>query len=491
MWLNARDLRGFDIERIEPQGMPSVHSPTVPFGQALISHSQANKPRGAAPPSRRAAWSVRYLSPWYLAYLILGLVNAGLLPFLLPLALEHAGHGLEWVAYVTGAYYAGLLPAPLLGLLAERRRLFRPLFFSGLGLLALDLMVLPAASHLLGWMLLLGAVGFGVGAVSTLAPLFVVDFSPKIEWEPRLGWLQSFNGMGQFVGLLIAGLLVQQPFIYGFWAAAAFSIIAILVGRVGLPSGGRSGEVQPPRIAWAKLLGGIHSGPWLGGLLRHSHHIQGAALRHLPTALGGAFGRLLLAWAAFNFGTAAFFAYYPLLMKESYGVAPAVTAFAYSSAAAIGIVLFLLSGPASKHFGSRSVFQFGLAVRLTGFAVLALLSFVPIPGKTDIAIAGFIVVMLAWPILSVSGTGLAAQLTPVGEGAAMGLLAAGNGAAAMLGTFFGGPLVKSIGYDGAPLIALAGLSCALLLMGGWRREAEALITNDSPSKKPSSNVTPT
>jgi hypothetical protein len=35
-------------------------------------------------PRQAAAWRER-LAPWYLAYLILGLINSGMLPFLLPL----------------------------------------------------------------------------------------------------------------------------------------------------------------------------------------------------------------------------------------------------------------------------------------------------------------------------------------------------------------------------------------------------------------------
>ena len=38
-------------------------------------------------------------------------------------------HDLGRIAYVIGGYNAGLLPAPLLGLLAERWQLFRPVFF--------------------------------------------------------------------------------------------------------------------------------------------------------------------------------------------------------------------------------------------------------------------------------------------------------------------------------------------------------------------------
>ena len=55
------------------------------------------------------------VAPWYLAYLILGLINSGLLPFLLPLAMAIRLPTLGGVAYVIGAYNVGLLPAPLIG----------------------------------------------------------------------------------------------------------------------------------------------------------------------------------------------------------------------------------------------------------------------------------------------------------------------------------------------------------------------------------------
>jgi hypothetical protein len=48
---------------------------------------------------------------------------------------------------------------------------------------------------------------------------------------------------------------------------------------------------------------------------------------------------------------------------------------------------------------------------------------------------------------SVSGAGLAASLTPIGEGAAMGLLAASSAMATLLGTVLAGPLVKALGYQ--------------------------------------------
>jgi predicted MFS family arabinose efflux permease len=443
------------MDRPRPTKVPPPQSVRVP-------------PSGEAP----ASWR-QHLAPWYLAYLILGLIHAGMLPFLLPLAIARAGHDLDSVAYVIGAYYAGLLPAPLFGVLAERRRLFRPVFFGGFIALSTGLAALPEVSRLGVWVPLVLLAGLGVGATATVAPLFVVDFTRKSAWEPRIGWLQSFYGGGQLAGLLLAGVIAAGPLAYGFWLASAFAAFALLVGRIGLPSDDGRREIRLPPLAWGKLMHGFQPGHPLGGLLQHSHHLHRAAFDHLAFPLGGGFARFLLAWALLNLGVAPFFAYYPLLMKRSYGIAPTSTAFLYALAAAVGIGLFVFSGRVAKQSGSRLVFQTGLALRMAGFAMLGILILIPPSGKVVLATLGFALVMLAWPILSVSGTGLAARLTPIGEGAAMGLLAASSAMATVFGTFLGGPLVEAFGYKIVPLFAVAALAGAEILMGRWRRGPEA------------------
>lgn len=77
--------------------------------------------------------------------------------------------------------------------------------------------------------------------------------------------------------------------------------------------------------------------------------------------------------------------------------------------------------------------------------------------------------MLAWPVLSVSGTGLAERLTPIGEGAAMGPLAACNALATVFGTFLGGPVVEESGYKAVPMMARAGFAGAEILVCTARR----------------------
>src|SRR5689334_12549218 len=90
---------------------------------------------------RRSPW--RYVAPWYLAYSILGLVTSGMLPFLLPLMISTTTNEPSRIGYTIGAYNAGLLPAPLLGLVAERFGLFRPVFFGGFGALSVGLAAAP------------------------------------------------------------------------------------------------------------------------------------------------------------------------------------------------------------------------------------------------------------------------------------------------------------------------------------------------------------
>jgi hypothetical protein len=245
-----------------------------------------------------------------------------MLPFLMPLMVASTTGRPGLVAYVIGAYNIGLLAAPLLGKLAQSYQLFRPVFFGGFIALTLGLGVATQTSAFTSWIPLALLCGVGAGAVATVAPLFVIGFAPKDEWDARIGWLQSFSGGGQLVGLLIAGLIAQGQLADGFWVAAGLAAVAIIVGHFGLPSGSRRHGMRLPPLPWRQLMSGFQSGPPVGGLLHHSHNLQGEAWRSLPKALSGAFGRFLLAWAVIHFGAAPFFAYYPLIMNDIYDVPP-------------------------------------------------------------------------------------------------------------------------------------------------------------------------
>jgi MFS family permease len=164
----------------------------------------------------------------------------------------------------------------------------------------------------------------------------------------------------------------------------------------------------------------------------------------------------------------------PVDNDDIYSISAATTASLYALAAAAGIGLFVMAGRAAQQYGSRTVFRFGLAVRMAGFGILAVRALILPSSEPVLAMFGFILVILAWPVLSVSGTGLAARMaSPIGEGTAMGLLAASSAIATLAGTVLTGPLVQMFGYRVLPPIAIAGLLSAAVLAGKPRETSEA------------------
>jgi hypothetical protein len=101
---------------------------------------------------------------------------------------------------------------------------------------------------------------------------------------------------------------------------------------------------------------------------------------------------------------------------------------------------------------------------------------------------GFAIVMLGWPILSVSATGLAAGLTPIDEGAAMGWLAASNAIATVVGTILAGPLIDAMGYKSAAPAAIIGLSGAAALLGCGRHETAAADADEPAADAEAANA---
>ena len=289
----------------------------------------------------------------------MGLVASGLLPVLLPLFVVQVSHRLDFVAYVTGAYNLGLLSAPLLGALAERSRAYRMLFLGGFVLIGVGTAGIPVVSHLAPWLVLGVAVGVGTAAVTVIGNLLIVDFVPPVEWEPRLGWLQGFSGAGLVAGLLLAAVFAADHIARGIWVGAATTLPALVIGRIGLPIGEPS--VTP------------HASPGLGTLPHQAHRLSWADVSRLPAMLRHPFGRFLLSWFAYNLGVAAFYAYFPLLMRRSFAIEPGLTAAAYAVSATLGTALFVLAGGWAGRYGDRLLYLAALALRLVGFALLGLM----------------------------------------------------------------------------------------------------------------------
>lgn len=118
-------------------------------------------------------------------------------------------------------------------------------------------------------------------------------FHAETRVEPRIDRLQSFNGGGLLAGLVLAGVVVRGTLAYGFWLASACAALAVLIGRIGLASDSTRRRVRLPSLAWGDLMRGIQSGPAIGGLLQHSHHLHRAACGRPAFCLGGRFVRFI------------------------------------------------------------------------------------------------------------------------------------------------------------------------------------------------------
>jgi MFS family permease len=409
----------------------------------------------------------RYARPWYFAYLLSGLVASGMVPILLPLMMASVSHDLSSVAYVMGAYDFGLLSSPLWGIMAERNKQYRALFFTGFLLSALAIGAFPFIRSISEWMPLAFAMGVGFSGASTVSSLLIVDFEPSNEWEPRIGLLQSFNGIGQVIGLLLAGIFSHGSLSVGLWIAAIILIPALILARVGLPAGSHPHETNFVahfhHLLHIRSLAAFPHINFPSGIGFHFHDLNMSGLRHLSATFGTRFARFLLSWFLMALGVAGFFTYFPLMLNHSYGINSHFSSVIYAVVAGIGIVLFVLAAKWSEHFGVGKVYKFGLWIRITGFFLLFILFFLPgIPHFVFGAI-GFGLIVIAWPILSVSATNLAAQLTPISEGAAMGLFNMAFALATVIGAFASGPLIAAFGYQAITIVAMCGLGLSIIL----------------------------
>jgi DHA1 family tetracycline resistance protein-like MFS transporter len=91
------------------------------------------------------------------------------------------------------------------------------------GLVVFSLFTQPAI-----WIGLALFLGLGAAGTATVANLFVVEAHPKAEWNERIGWLQTFYGIGQVGGLLLAGVLSQTDLRIGLIVAAGLCSLAAL-----------------------------------------------------------------------------------------------------------------------------------------------------------------------------------------------------------------------------------------------------------------------
>jgi len=401
----------------------------------------------------------RWVEPWYLAYGLLGATMAGLLPILIPLTVSHI-HGAAQVGFVVAALSLGGLLAPVWGALADRYRLHRWLLAGGLLLTTLGLLAFSATTVPAIWLGLALLQGIGAAGAATVANLFVVEAHPRLEWDERIGWLQTFYGGGQVGGLFLAGVLGQAHPRLGLLAAAGLTAVAILPGwfKTRTPPG----PLAPKPV----LLHPVRNGEWaIASPQRLFHHVSWKTVQQLEALLRPPFRMFLIAWFLTFAGAAGVFSLYPVLMERLYGIPPRLSSWGFGVAAGLGLALYSPAGRWSTHFGAPQVLRAALGIRLLAFLGLLALGLTS-PGRHGwLALLAFLFIVLAWSLLSVSGTTLAAHLSSIGEGEGLGLFNATTALGGVIGAALGGWTAERWGYASAVGLAVAGVTCGLILAG--------------------------
>ncbi|MEO8714586.1 MAG: MFS transporter, partial [Acetobacteraceae bacterium] len=263
---------------------------------------------------------------WYVAYAVLGLVQNGVAPILLPLSARHGfDAGLTYSAFSLSG-----LAAPMLGAWSDRRQRQRGLLIAGLGLAAAALFLFPLVSGLAGRLALAMVAGLGAIAASTVGNMFIVEVAPQPEWDQRIGALQSWISAGQVVGLILAGALAVSRPKAAFDIAGAALLFGALIAWRYAPTPGQ--PVPRAAVAPTPLVGGE-----AGATHRQFHRITLRGLKRLLDLPSGALMRFLGVWMLSYTATNAVSAMLPVAMTHEYGTSALVPSVAY----AIGIGLSL------------------------------------------------------------------------------------------------------------------------------------------------------
>ena len=93
-------------------------------------------------------------------------------------------------------------------------------------------------------------LGVGFAAANTVANMFIVEVRPPDEWDARIGALQALSGIGQVLGLLLAGLIGgRYALAYGVAAAlvaASVPIAWLTLRGVQVPVRREMAAAHPP-----------------------------------------------------------------------------------------------------------------------------------------------------------------------------------------------------------------------------------------------------
>ena len=395
----------------------------------------------------------RYTELWYSGYAFQGAVVFGTGAILMPIVVNNAGDAAK-AGTVIGCFYIGQMLAPLMGAITDRTGWHRAFYLSGYLLLAIGLALFPFTKLVWFWMILAFIQGVGSGTSNTVAAMFIVEYRPKQEWDTRVGWLQTFYGIGQAAGLGLAAVMQARPEI-GLLVSAGMMAPGLVLGSRRLPPPEK--HHKPGKAHFAHHL---HRPPRsvFSMLHRYEGTIAGSA-GCLLKEWRSAFGLYIAGWFLIMLSTWLIGALFPLLMKNAFGLSYSMSSLYYALGAVIGIFAYTPSGTLGKKIGEGRVVIIGTVMTLISVGGLSLLASVHSSVNSWLVPIVYILIPIAWSPLIVGGTAWTAQLATFEEGEALGSFNAATAVAAVIAAFAAGFVARELGYGMILIIS----ACASLL----------------------------
>lgn len=401
---------------------------------------------------KKPSW-LRYSQFWYSGYAFQGVVVFGTGAILMPIVVNDAGDAAK-AGTVMAFFYIGQMLAPLMGSLTDRTGKHRLFYLSGYVLLAIGLALFPFAKLIWFWIALAFLQGLGSGTSNTVAAMFIVEYNPKEEWDARVGWLQTFYGIGQAVGLGMAAVLQARPEL-GLLVSAGLMAPAMAMGARGLPPA--QAHHKPDKTDFSRR---THRPP--RSVHSFLHRYEGTAastIKRLLSEWHSKFGLYIAGWFFVMLATWLIGVLYPLLMKSAFNISYSMSSLYYASGAIVGIFMYMPSGELGKKVGDGWVVFIGTLMTLVSISALAALSWVHSGVNEWLVPLMYVLIPIAWSPLIVGGTAWAAQLATFEEGEALGIFNAGTAVAAVIAAFVAGFIAHNFGYS---VVLLIG-ACACLL----------------------------
>jgi MFS family permease len=410
----------------------------------------------AAPPFPRQTLLFRrvvavHMPRWMICYVLLGFVQSGMVPVILPLAAPPGpAAGVTYAAFAAAG-----IAAPFIGAWSDRHRHHRLTLAAGLGLAAVGLIAHSLPGGLVQHMASALLIGLGVSSASTVGTMFIVEVVEEKMWDDQIGALQACIASGQLAGLLTAGVLGLRHVNDAFLLGAAILVLAVPVALAFAPDPlvrvSRSSLDPRPARGGDAIAMGPH---------RSFHRVTWRAL----AALGhSGLAWFLTAWLVSYTATNGLSVMFAVAMVRDYHVPATLPTTAYAVGVGCSLLLYRVVSRWDVRFGPWRVLGAGLGLRALLVAGMVVLTGLASDATMLPILVCFGATQVVWPLLSVASTRLSVMLSPAHRAESAGLLNATTALGATIGGVFGGVLLR-FGFVWLCAAVLGLLLISLLLV---------------------------